>query len=166
MIERPFPAGLASPVGLIVANPGFADPSFGVVDPRAPDDDVLTPLRDLFTPAHYHGAVVWSWQQALLAKGLRRQLARSDASTSARQALASAECALWRAIDATRGVSTRELWSWAPGADGRPELRPFGAGTSDTDESNAIQLWSTVYLAVRPPTPAQNPRCGVPGVGP
>ena len=31
---------------------------------------------------------------------------------------------------------------------------PFGAGRQDVDESNAAQLWSTVYLAVRPPTGA------------
>jgi hypothetical protein len=178
LLTRPFPAGLSSPAGILVANPAVADAGFKVTDPRAPDDpsdDISTPLVELFTPAHYHGTVIWSWQQALLAKGLRRQLARSNLSSQARAALEAAECALWRAIDATRGSSTRELWSWAPDASGRPQLRPFGAappagaGTAalpDADESNAIQLWSTVYLAVHAPTPAENPRCAPAGVGP
>jgi hypothetical protein len=179
LLTRPFPAGLASPVGVLVANPGFADPGFAVTDPGSPGDpgdDVRTPLRELFTAAHYHGTVVWSWQQALLAKGLRRQLTRSGLVAATRAALEAAECALWRSIDATRAGSTRELWSWAPDARGRPELRPFGAAPPagaaggapplpDADEANAIQLWSTVYLAVHAPTPAENPRCGPAGVG-
>jgi hypothetical protein len=174
LLTRPFPAGLASPAGILVANPAFADPGYVVTDP------VRTPLADLFTPAHYHGTVIWSWQQALLAQGVRRQLARSDIDVATRAALETAECALWRAIDATRGGSTRELWSWAPDAEGRPELRPFGAGPAssdraeagevaalpDADESNAIQLWSTVYLALRAPTPAENPRCVPAGIRP
>ena len=157
----------ASPPGVVVANPALADSTFHVTDPRHstnPADDASTPLRDLFTTAHYHGTVVWSWQQALLARGLRRQLARNDLGDPTRAALESAECQLWRAIDATRAQSTRELWSWAPDASAEPELRPFGAGQADADESNAIQLWSTVYLAVQKPTPALNPRCGAAGV--
>jgi hypothetical protein len=162
LLARPFPAGLMSPVGVIVANPALADASFLVTDPRDradPGDDVRIPLRDLFTTAHYHGTVVWSWQQALLARGLRRQLARTDLGEPTRAALESAECQLWDVIAATREQSTRELWSWVPNASAEPELRPFGAGQADADESNAIQLWSTVYLAVQKPTPALNPRC-------
>jgi hypothetical protein len=169
LLLRPFPAGLLSPVGMLVANPALADPTERVLAPGRladPSDDVQTPLRDLFTAAHYHGTVIWSWQQALLAKGLRRQLTRVDLADTTRTRLETAECQLWRAIDATRALSTGELWSWAPDAAGQPELRPFGSGQSDPDESNAIQLWSTVYLAVRQPTPAENPRCGALGVGP
>jgi len=154
-LARPFPAGLLSPVGVMVANPAFAAPDFSVVDPRRLEDasdDVRRPLRDLFTSTHYHGAVVWSWQQALLAAGLRRQLARRDLAPVTRSALAAAECELWHAIDATRALRAGELWSWAA-RDGRAELRPFGAGRADADESNAIQLWSTVYLAVQKPAP-------------
>jgi hypothetical protein len=162
LLLRPFPAGLISPAGVMVANPALADPTFEVHSPKSfsdANDDEATLLRDLFSPAHYHGAVVWSWQQALLAKGLRRQLARNDVSAAVRMRLEAAECALWRAIDRTRALGTGELWSWAPDAAGQPEPRPFGAGRADVDESNAIQLWSTVYLSVREPTPVENPRC-------
>ena len=168
LLTRAFPAGLVSAVGVMVANPALADPGATVIDPKDladPADDSSTPLRELFTPARYHGAVVWSWQQALLARGLRRQLDRADLSSETRSALSAAECAVWRAIDLTAAARTRELWSWAADARGQLVLRPFGGGT-DADESNAIQLWSTVYLAVRAPTPEQNAVCGVPGVGP
>ncbi|WP_437932633.1 hypothetical protein [Sorangium sp. So ce291] len=132
---RPFPAGLRTPVGILVANPAFA-----------PDPAV----RGLFTAGHYHGTVTWSWQQAMLAAGLDRQLARGDlSSTRARGALERARSALWEVIRASREASTWELWSWAV-EGGRYRLVPFGAERAHHDESNAVQLWSTVYLAVRP----------------
>jgi hypothetical protein len=49
-LMRPFPAGLMTGVGMLVANPAFC-PSF---------------LQAQFTRNAYHGTVVWSWQQALL----------------------------------------------------------------------------------------------------
>ncbi|XXY47311.1 hypothetical protein WME91_45645 [Sorangium sp. So ce269] len=134
-LVRPFPAGLRTPVGILVANPAFA-----------PDPAV----RGLFTAGHYHGTVTWSWQQAMLAAGLDRQLARGDlSSTRARGALERARSALWEVIRASREASTWELWSWAV-EGGRYRLVPFGAERAHHDESNAVQLWSTVYLAVRP----------------
>ncbi|WP_437289889.1 hypothetical protein [Sorangium sp. So ce406] len=133
---RPFPAGLQTPVGILVANPAFAP------DPA---------IQGLFTAGHYHGTVTWSWQQAMLAAGIDRQLARGDLSstTRARAALEQARRALWEVIEASREASTQELWSWAV-EGGRYKLVPFGAARSHHDESNAVQLWSTVYLAVRP----------------
>ncbi len=61
-IMRPFPAGLMTDVGLLVANPALASAE----------------LRREFTRFAYHGTVVWSWQQALLAAGIERQLQRVD----------------------------------------------------------------------------------------
>lgn len=133
-IMRPFPAGLMTDVGLLVANAALADEA----------------VQARFTPAEYHGAVVWSWQQALLAAGLERQLARRDLPTATRTRLARAQAELWRVIAAARQVANSELWSWAY-RDGRYQVVPFGAGGKDVDESNAAQLWSTVYLAVQPP---------------
>jgi hypothetical protein len=43
-----------------------------------------------------------------------------------------------------------ELWSWSF-ANGKYAIAPFGANAADADESNAAQLWSTVYLAIPPP---------------
>lgn len=133
-VLRPFPAGLQTPVGILVANPAFCP------DPA---------LRGLFTAGHYHGTVIWSWQQAMLAAGVERQLAREDLPARTRAVLGRARDALWDVIRASREASTWELWTWAV-EGGRFKLVPFGEERSHHDEANAVQLWSTVYLAVRP----------------
>jgi hypothetical protein len=133
-VMRPFPAGLMTDVGMVVANAALADDA----------------LKADFTPAKYHGAVVWSWQQALFAAGLERQLKRADLPPATRARLTRAQSDLWRVIKAAREVQSSELWSWTF-ANGRFQVVPFGAGQQDVDESNAAQLWSTVYLAVQPP---------------
>jgi hypothetical protein len=56
-------------------------------------------------------------------------------------------------------VRAGELWSWAANASGQLEYRAFGYNRNDVDESNAAQLWSTVYLVVKRPTTTQNPLC-------
>lgn len=139
-IMRPFPAGLMTDVGLLVANPALAGAE----------------VQARFTPAEYHGVVVWSWQQALLAAGLERQLARTDLPAPTRARLTKAQADLWRVIQAAREVANSELWSWAY-RDGAYRVVPFGAGRKDVDESNAAQLWSTVYLAVQPPKTRRQP---------
>lgn len=137
MIEaalRPFPAGLLTDAGLLVANAAYADPAR---------------LWPLFTPSNYHGAVVWSWQQAMFAAGLARQRARADLPEPLRARIALAQTRLWRVIEATNAGKTAELWSWSVDAQGyRPE--PFGQRAGDVTEANAAQLWSTVYLGVQP----------------
>lgn len=162
-LSKDFPAGLMSKVGVMVANPAFAAAGFTVTDPKdlkTPNDDVANvKVRDIFTNSHYHGAVVWSWQQALLASGMRRQIERTDIAAATRTALQQAECKLWDTIDAAQLVRAGELWSWAANASGQLEYRAFGYNRNDVDESNAAQLWSTVYLVVKRPTTTQNPLC-------
>jgi hypothetical protein len=162
-LTNDFPAGLMSKVGVMVANPAVAAANFTVTDPKNlkdPTDDVPNvKIRDIFTNSQYHGAVVWSWQQALLASGMRRQIERADLGQSTRMLLQQAECKLWDTIDAAQKVRAGELWSWAANASGQLEYRAFGYNLSDVDESNAAQLWSTVYLVVKRPTATQNPRC-------
>jgi solute:Na+ symporter, SSS family len=133
-IVDPFPLGLRTEVGLLVANPAYAPAE----------------VQALFTRRHYHGTVIWSWQQALTAAGLRRQLLRSDLPPPTRQALRLAERRLWEAIGAASKMRSSELWTWKLSA-GRYEAVPFGQQAGDQTESNAVQLWSTVYLALRPP---------------
>jgi hypothetical protein len=122
---------------MLVANPVFAPPA----------------LRKRFSPNAYHGTVVWSWQQALAAAGLARQLTRADLPPATCHRLRAAQDSLWRAIDATRSVQSSELWSWRYDKSSY-RIVPFGANGADVDESNAAQLWSTVYLALRRPPPA------------
>lgn len=131
---RPFPAGLLTGVGMVVSNPVFA--------PAA--------LQAGFSRNAYHGTVVWSWQQALFAAGLERQLHRTDLTPELRSQLQQAQRLLWGVIAATQTQRNSELWSWNF-TGGHYVVNAFGAEAADADESNAAQLWSTVYLAVRPP---------------
>jgi hypothetical protein len=132
---RPFPAGLLTGAGLLVANPVYADAE----------------TARKFSRTAYHGTVVWSWQQALVAAGLARQLQRKDLPVATRTRLRDAQARFWQAIDATQVMRTSELWSWSY-ADGRYRMEPFGQSSGDADESNAAQLWSTVYLAIPAPS--------------
>jgi len=134
-VVRPFPGGLLTEAGVLVANPVFAPPD----------------VREKLTNHSYHGTVIWSWQQALLAEGLARQLRRRDLPESVLRTVRDAQQQVWRVIEAGRAVRNSELWSWTC-QDGQFRIAPFGASGADVDESNAAQLWSTVYLAVRPPS--------------
>ncbi|WP_217705160.1 hypothetical protein [Peristeroidobacter soli] len=129
-LMRPFPAGLLTPVGMLVANPAFADRE----------------TQSRFDNTAYHGTVVWSWQQAVFAAGLSRQLARTDLSADLRTRLQTARSQLWKAIDAGNALRSSELWSWSF-SNGRYRPEAFGQHNTHADESNAAQLWSTVYLS-------------------
>ena len=129
-LMRPFPAGLLTDVGLLVANPAYA--AAGV----EPD----------FDRNRYHGTVIWSWQQAMLAAGIERQLRRGDLTATARAELGWAQAQLRGVNDAAAAVRGSELWSWSlDGATFR--LERFGQRDEHETESNAAQLWSAVHLA-------------------
>lgn len=132
---RPFPAGLLTPVGVVVANPVYA----------------TAVVQALLSRSAYHGTVIWSWQQAVLAAGLERQRRRHDLPPATQQLLRSAQSQLWRAIRAGHAMRNSELWSWSI-VDDQFRIAAFGSNTADADESNAAQLWSTVYLAISDPT--------------
>ncbi|MQY31728.1 hypothetical protein NRB56_73380 [Nocardia sp. RB56] len=132
---RPFPLGLMTGAGPVVADPVFADPD----------------LQAHFTTHDYHGTVVWSWVQAAFAAGLDRQLRRPDLPPVVRDHLETARRTLWRSIDAVRDMHNSELWGWRY-AENRYQPVPFGSQQGDITESDAAQLWSTAYLALTPPS--------------
>src|ERR1700722_3680169 len=138
-LMQPFPAGLLTDVGVVVANPVFA----------------TSAIQARLTSNAYHGTVIWSWQQAVLAAGLQRQLQREDLPPSVKELLHAAQLELWRGIRSAHTMRNSELWSWTFAA-GHFHIAPFGANAADADESNAAQLWSTVYLAI--PDPDSPPR--------
>ncbi|HYO51864.1 hypothetical protein [Archangium sp.] len=139
-IIRPFPAGLRTEVGVVVASTALDTPD--------------SKLHKTFTRGDYHGAVIWSWQQAMLAAGLERQLKRTDLQAQTVSQLRAAQTELWKVIKAASALNTGELWSWQP-KEGKVQYDSFAdaavAENRFVDESNAAQLWSTVYLAVQPP---------------
>jgi hypothetical protein len=132
-ILRPFPAGLMTEAGLLVANPAL----------------VGADLQREFSRFAYHGTVIWSWQQALLAAGLEHQL-RRELPARTRAVLTRARADLWSVIEKNRAMRTSELWSWS-WSGGQFHAEPFGRSGADVDESNAAQLWSTVYLGLDAP---------------
>jgi hypothetical protein len=133
-VMRPFPAGLLTDVGIVVANPVFAGAD----------------VQARTTRFSYHGEVIWSWQQAVLAAGFERQLHREDLSSSLRQRLRAAQDKLWQVIHASSSEQNSELWSWCY-RNGRFEVATYAEGSVNDDESDAVQLWSTVFLAIPAP---------------
>lgn len=129
-LTRAFPAGLATDVGLLVANPAYAP------DALEPD----------FDHNRYHGTVIWSWQQAMFAAGLERQIGRDDLAAADRETLLHARSRLRASISAADTLRGSELWSWSL-RDGAYRVEPFGQQRRHETESNAAQLWSTVHLA-------------------
>ena len=105
-VKRTFPAGLLTSVGMVVANPAYG----------------LQPVyAQNWTNSAYHGTVVWSWQLAMMAKGLENQLDRCNNATAAPEFCAdsvvsanakAAYNALWDSIDQNSGDLSTEVWSW------------------------------------------------------
>ena len=94
----------------------------------------------------------------LMAAGLERQWRRKDLPAPLRERLQRARSELWAVIQRSSALRTSELWSWS-WSGGKFQVQPFGRPGKDVDESNAAQLWSTVYLGLRPPgdSPAATP---------
>lgn len=131
-VARPFPAGLMSDAGMFVANPALADEA----------------IENLLTRGHQHGVTIWSWQQALLAAGLKRQYARADLSAETKIWLKDIEQILWRSIDGSHALRSSGFWSWEH--DGGPfKPVPFTHGPGRELNPNAAQLSSTIYLAIK-----------------
>jgi hypothetical protein len=151
-ILRPFPAGLSTPYGIVVANPALAD-----------NKDITAG----FTNSAYHGTVIWSWQLALMAKGLERQLARCTSSghgsddvpafcsnDGVHTALKRAYNHLWDIIENNSDRLQSEVWSWSYSSKGGYKFAPLGTlppppGLGSGTESNVRQLWSLTFLAVK-----------------
>ncbi|OXI47698.1 hypothetical protein [Burkholderia aenigmatica] len=133
-VTRPFPTGLVTDAGMLIANPAYASQA----------------LWPKFTSSAYHGTVIWSWQQAMWVAGLDRQLARQDLSAATRALLTQARQAIWQVISNGRDMRTSEMWTWSY-VNGKYQTDAFGTRSADATEANAAQLWSTTYLAIRDP---------------
>lgn len=144
-ILRPFPAGLMTPVGVVIANPALAK------------EDVL---RANFTNSAYHGTVIWGWQLAMLARGFETQLDRCHGDAmpafckdeTVYGNVMQAYNALWDNLEQNGEYLAQEVWSWVYRDDGF-HITPLGSlppppGVQGGTESNVIQLWSLTFLAV------------------
>jgi hypothetical protein len=147
-ILRPFPAGLMTPVGLVVANPAISG------------DEVVNAN---FSNAAYHGAVIWSWQLVAMARGVEKQLDRCNLPSTVRPDFCSDEVVygnlrdayntLWDSIEANEAYLSDEVWTWVY-EDGVFRHASLGSlppppGVGGAAESDVVQLWSLAFLAVR-----------------
>lgn len=140
-VMRPFPAGLLTDAGVVVANPVYAGQSYW----------------DMFDNGKYHGAVIWGWQHAVLAAGLEHQLRRKDLGAATLQKLRDAQTRLWSVITASTAFKTSELWSWSY-KDGVFVPEPYGQKAGHETESQVVQLWSVAFLGVLPPSAQARPK--------
>lgn len=124
-----FPYGLITDVGMVVANPVFTDEK----------------TKAGFNKNQYHGTIIWSWQQTLMAQGIAKQLERKDISTSTRNQLLAAQNNLLKVMKNTKALQNSELWTWDY-KNGKFEIAHFGQNNGDVDETNAAQLWSSSSL--------------------
>lgn len=131
-IRRTFPAGLMTDAGMIVANPAFGgDPVYA----------------KNWTTGAYHGTVIWSWQLAMMAKGLEMQLERCELTTeklghNGQQHAATPKpkfCSdkyvydnvkaayneLWDSIEKNTSQLSAVVWSWVYRDDGF-QVTPLG----------------------------------------
>lgn len=133
LLENEYPLGLMTGVGPVVANAAYSQ------DERH--------WRELGRGA-YHGAVIWSWQSAMLRQGLARQRERFADRQALAERLDRVLERLARAEAEAGDLAGSELWTFEV-RGGAWKAVPFGVGTSSSsDESNPVQLWSTVYPAV------------------
>ncbi|KAF3393900.1 hypothetical protein F1880_005226 [Penicillium rolfsii] len=162
-IRRTFPAGLMTSAGMVVANPAFGgDPVYA----------------QNWTTGAYHGTVIWSWQLAMMAKGLEMQLGRCELTSnfsvssvhrrekeqspvvpipafcgddSVYGNVKAAYNELWDVIEQNESQLSGEVWSWVY-RDGGFQVTPLGVlpapGGGSQTESDIRQLWSLVFLAV------------------
>lgn len=144
-IMRPFPAGLMTPVGAVVANPALTEHAI---------------LQRYFTNRAYHGTVVWSWQLAMVVQGLEAQLGRCESTNVPTFCtddivygnVRLAYNHLWDILELNKANLSQEVWSWVF-EDGNFHFTPLGSlppppGVSSGTESNVLQLWSLAFLAV------------------
>lgn len=146
-INLPFPAGLSTGAGMVVANPALSGQA---------------PLIANFTNSAYHGTVVWSWTLAMMGKGLELQLARCNDTMekpdfcNQKYVYANVRKAyntLWNGIEKNKAQLQGEVWSWQYSNKTGYEVVPLGSlpappGVGAQTESDVRQLWSLTFLAV------------------
>ena len=135
IINLPYPVGLYSSAGIFTANPIYSDnhKHWHTLDRRA-----------------YHGTVVWGWQMAMLEKGLIKQLNKYSTSKKEKELVKQLKSTLSKIFELEKNIGTltsAELWSYRI-KDGRFYPSPYGQDKGEVTESNAFQLWSSIYPAV------------------
>jgi len=104
-VLRSFPAGLMTPVGMLVANPAYSGLDYVIQN---------------FSTSAYHGSVIWSWQLVTMVRGLERQLDRCQNMDFSPQFcrddvvyenVRKAYNMMWDSIENNRDLLSHEVWS-------------------------------------------------------
>lgn len=132
-ISLPYPLGLWTDAGPVVANPMYTD---------------LPAEWQRFSNAAYHGAVVWGWVMGMLKLGVEKQARalqeHAGGCAEACDELKWIQEKLKKASANTAAMGAAELWTWEVK---QGKLVPSDFGTEGhMTLSNAVQLWSTVWL--------------------
>lgn len=127
-IQRPYPRGLWTSAGILVANPAFAPSS----------------LKRQFSADKYHGFVSWIMQEDMLAIGLDRQLKRTDLSQQVKIDLQKCKEVVEGVLRAKSADAGGEVFSIVA-RNGTYVAEPF-AGDAKT---NSNQLWSYLRITTR-----------------
>jgi len=126
----PYPVGLWTPAGFVVASPVLSNNE--------------TLVREVNRNA-YGGCVMYGWQMEFLKQGLIQYLLRyKDALPESvdKDFLGVLYSILLSCEEATSQNSRQELWTWHIDNAGQFHSVPFGSSPEHNDESNIIQLWS------------------------
>ncbi|KAK7472324.1 hypothetical protein VKT23_000443 [Stygiomarasmius scandens] len=153
---RSYPRGLLTNIGMVVANPAYDSntTNIGILDRRA-----------------YHGTVIWSFQQGLMAGGLARQLNLCGMNSSIvlevdinpvspsipswcadeefLQALSDTEKKLWTSIEGASENLFTEVWTYSfDNSTNMFSVADLASLSPSGTESDAIQLWSYGFLGL------------------
>lgn len=135
LLRLPYPLGLRSEAGIFVTNPILSgEPSL---------------WKNLNRNA-YHGTVVWSWQEAMMRLGLVRQYRRFAEIPRCRDLAGEIRSVIQTLRQSDANVANlvhSELWTYRVEGS-RMKPIPFGLEEGAETESNPVQLWSTVSIAV------------------
>ncbi|EJD08148.1 uncharacterized protein FOMMEDRAFT_144208 [Fomitiporia mediterranea MF3/22] len=154
---QPYPRGLLTNIGMVVANPAY---------------DSNTTNIDVFNNAAYHGTVIWSWQQGMMASGLKRQLGYCTNATNSTvdtnpspantpewcgnttfvQSISDAQQRLWSSIKGAVDEIYSEVWTYSFNNSTNTFSVADLASLSGGTESDAIQLWSYGFLGLLDPS--------------
>ena len=124
-LTMPFPYGLTTPVGVLVANPVFAP----------------VELQMKFGAEHYHGMVSWAMVEDVYNAGLSRQLARPDLDANLKQDLARSKQIIQHVLNVKSSLGGVEVVTIIY-KNGKAIAQPFKGDA----KSNPLQLWSYLGL--------------------
>jgi hypothetical protein len=125
LLSTPFPYGLHTPAGLVVANAIFEN----------------VELQKRFTPKNYHGLVSWGREENLLIFGISRQLQRTDIPPELRQQLLTVQKDIGQLVQKKGGIELVAIVQ----KDGKFVSEPFDGDALP----NIDQFWNHLFVVSR-----------------